>query len=244
MFPISVHDVIRCAIDKGRGRRHHLFVFIRPSCLESLITILGSETISTSSAMLIMDVELTGATQMSRLVHIFWTIAKTSAFGPLFSEVDRDVAQELLASNRSYVETRPGGLVPVANTGTSLLTTSLPILTEKPSNNAARLSSKKRGLEAAVAMLSANASAAAASAASSTDNDEHTVLIIDESDRSVRTTLATSLTSKKTLLASNFTNGLTSVGTNSGSLRDSGRKKGSFGLPVMSRSASVLHRHL
>lgn len=65
-----MHDIVRCAIDKGRGRRHHLFTFIRPSCLENLLAIY-SDVPAASSAMLIMDVELTGPTQLSRLVHIF-----------------------------------------------------------------------------------------------------------------------------------------------------------------------------
>ena len=94
---LGAEELVRCSAHFGRSRRHTIFLFVLPSFIKKLAAI-SERFAQMQGGLIAMFISALSSSQMSRLVHLFWSMGRHSMFGQLFTEVDQKSALALLAN--------------------------------------------------------------------------------------------------------------------------------------------------
>ncbi len=100
---IESEEIVRCVAHLGQSRKHTFFVFILPSCAKRLDSVVSS---TACHGLVVLFVDALSVDSVSRMLHIFWVLSRSSAFGQLFSEIDQKTALSLLASIKPGIMSR------------------------------------------------------------------------------------------------------------------------------------------
>lgn len=96
----------------SKSRKHTLFLFVTPSCDKHLRELaeehllFGAKPKGEPCSLYAIFIKSLLPMQVSRLIHIFWNISKTSIFAPIFSEVDQKGALKILANIKPQIMDR------------------------------------------------------------------------------------------------------------------------------------------
>jgi len=99
-FHVGCEDIVKCMAHLGGNKKQTMFLFVLPNCIKRLEAF--NPRFSNCSLIAIFAAKLATA-QVSKLLHIFWVINKTSLFAPVFSEIDQKGALLLLSNIRPEI---------------------------------------------------------------------------------------------------------------------------------------------
>ena len=97
-------DIVRVVGHLSKSKKHSLFVFVTPSIEKEMKSLFkGNQTNVSKSkiecfSLVTIFVKALTSSQIGKLIHIFWTMSRSSIFGQLFSETDQMGALAILAS--------------------------------------------------------------------------------------------------------------------------------------------------
>ena len=107
-FEVSAKEIVRCLGHLGK-LKNTLFVFITPACVQRLkatVEKLRPGHQGTVCSLFVIFLQEMAEDFLGQLIYIFWMMSRTSVFGQIFSEVDRNGALDLLANIKPSILTR------------------------------------------------------------------------------------------------------------------------------------------
>ena len=111
---MACEEIVRCMAHLGRNRKQTLFLFILPSCMKRLEAF--NPRFTNCSLIAIFATKLV-TVQISKLLHIFWVMNRSSLFSPVFSEIDQKGALLLLSNIRPEIMQQTNDLIQNMMTG-------------------------------------------------------------------------------------------------------------------------------
>ena len=106
---IKASEIVRAMGHLSKSRKHTLFLFVTPSCDKRLRELafthkmFGAKPKGVPCSLYAIFIKSLLPMQISRLIHIFWNMSKTSIFSPVFSEVDQKGALSILANIKPQI---------------------------------------------------------------------------------------------------------------------------------------------